>query len=314
MHDLLEELRELQAAGTADAAAIGQARIRESRQPFSLRLELRMALYASVLTLAGGAAVLLRANLDRVGPFALLGAILVAALACYLLALRPRWQRREPTLAHDYLLLLGALLVSAAAGYAEWRLRVFGAGWPRHLLWLAIWHGLTAYYAGSRLVLSLALAAFAAWLGIDASAAQWLRGWQAWRGLAWRAIGCALLFLAAAVLHRRRGNGVAFAEVYEQFSANLAGYATLALLFDPPTRGLGIALLVPLLLTLATTGLRQRRESLVLYAIGYGTVAALGLELQWLGGGQVYLLGLPTVVAAAALLLATRSRLRGGPA
>lgn len=314
MHDLLGELRELQAGGIADAGAIGHAHTLETRQPFSLRRELRVALYASVLAIAGGVAVLLRANLDRIGPIALLGAILVAATTCYLLALRPRWQRREPTLAHDYLLLLAALLVSAGAGYAEWRLRVFGAGWPRHLLWLAIWHGLTAYYAGSRLVLSLALAAFAAWLGVEASAAQWLRGWQAWRGLAWRAIGCALLFVAAAALHRRRGGDVGFAEVYEQFAANLAGYATLALLFDLPTRWLGIALLLPLLLALATAGMRQRRESLVLYAIGYGTIAALGLEAQWLGVGQVHLLGLPTVVAAAALLLAMRSRLRGRPA
>ena len=138
------------------------------REVFSIRPELLVALYVAVATLVAGVGLLVKANLDRIGPVALLSGIFAASAICYAIALRAQRAKRERSLGLDYVLLLGALLFSSAVAYAEVQFRVLGAGWSRHLLLLAAWHLVTAYLFQSRLVLAVALTAFAGWLGVEA--------------------------------------------------------------------------------------------------------------------------------------------------
>lgn len=310
MHTLEAELRELRAQPGADVAAVDRALALESGALFSVRRELLFALYAAALVVAGGVALLVRANLARIGPLALLAGILVASAVCYALALRPRLQGRERGLGLDYVLLLGALLASAAVGYAEVQFRWLGEGWSRHLLLLALWHLATAWLYDSRLVLSVALTSFAGWLGLEASLARLLDGPRGLRHLGWRALACAALYFAAALWHRHSRRRPAFREVYEQFAAHLAFWGVLALGFDERTRWLALALLVALAWFTGRAGFVQRRESLVLYAIGYSTFGALALEAQLLGRAFMYEFGLLTVAAAVLLLLRLRARLK----
>jgi hypothetical protein len=251
-------------------------------------------LYGSVVAVVAGVGLLVRRNLDRIGPLTLIAALLAAAAACYVTAIRTQRRGAVRSIAGDYVLLLGALLLSAAVGYAEARFQLFGTGWSRHLLWLAAAHAVAAYALDSRLVLSLALTAFAGWLGVEARLGDlWAPG-QALRGLGWRALACAAAFVAAGALHRRLRSRRDFLDVFAHFAANLACWGALALLFDAPTRWIGAALLAGLALYLGRRGVRQGREAFVLYAIGYATLGLTWLEATLL---QDRLLELSIVLA-----------------
>src|ERR671938_350665 len=127
---------ELATNGT-DPAALAA----ERREVFSLFGELRAASYLAVALVTTGAGLWIKNNADRLGPLTILAALLLVAASCYAFALR----RRERTIVADYVLLLGALLVSAAVGYAESQFTLLGANWSRHFLFLALFHIATAY-------------------------------------------------------------------------------------------------------------------------------------------------------------------------
>src|SRR5258708_6926970 len=84
----------------------------------SVHGELRALLYAGVLMIAGGVGLLVKENLDRIGPLAIavgIGLAATAALA-WVIAMAPPFSWRpvpSPHLAFDYMLLLAVLLAGA---------------------------------------------------------------------------------------------------------------------------------------------------------------------------------------------------------
>jgi hypothetical protein len=316
MLDLSAELRSLQEDAALEAARAQALRL-ERREIFCVRPELLVALYAAVATLIAGVGFLVKANLERIGPVALLAGILFAAALCYGWSSHVRRAGRERSLGEDYLLLLGALLFSAAVGYAEVQFHLFGKAWSRHLLWLALWHLGSAYFFGSRLVLSVALTAFAGWLGVQTRLGSVFDPLYPMLGAGSRALTCALLFWCGSRLHvRERGAGDSgFHEVYSQFAVNFAFWGTLALFAQPATRWYGVPLLLVLVFFVGRMGYAERRESYVLYAVGYGTVGLVWLEALLLGNYVLASwLGLFTVIGAIVLLLRLRARLKDSTA
>lgn len=322
MHDLSPELVALRAA--APQAAVAQAERLERREVFSVHRELLVAMYASVAVLVAGIGLLLKQHFHDIGPGTLLTCLLVASLACHAVAWRARHLGRERSLGEDYVLLLGALLFSAAVGYAELRFRLFGAGWSRHFLLLAIWHLAVAYVFRSRLVLAVALTALAAWLGVELRLGSAIEPRHSWFGLGPRALLCALFYYAGSFFHHRGRTGIGgpdtafhdgFREVYRQFAAHFAFWGTLAMIGDETTRWLGAAVLVVLSVIVGRIGLAERRESYVLYAVGYGTIGLVWLESALLRDRTLTsLVGLVTVIGAVALLMKLRSRLKASTA
>lgn len=312
MLDLSDELHALP-PGTFPESARSQALRLEGRAVFSIRRELLVALYVAVATLIAGVGLLVKANLDHIGPAALLCGIFAAAAVCYALALRAQRAGRDRSLGLDYVLLLGALLFSAAVGYAEVKFHVFGSGWSRHLLLLTIWHLATAYLFRSRLLLGVALTAFAGWIGVEARLGTLNRPVHPLLGAGPRSLLCALVFWMGSRFHVGDGaaTGSGFRDVYRQFAANFGFWGALALGADSSTRWIGAVLLLVLAIVIARAGLRERRESFLLYAVGYSTIGLVWLESLLLGS---YLLtswvGLATVVGAVVLLLNLRSRLK----
>ncbi len=311
MHSLEDEVHELSGHGDAGAAAGSVAVALESGAAFSVRPELLIVMYVAVAAVVGGVGLLVRANLDRIGPATLTAALLAAAALCYALALRPRLAGRERSFWLDYVLLLGALLTSSAVGYAESQFHWLGEQWTLYLLILAGWHALTAYLFDSRLVLSVALTGFAAWLGLELRPTDLIDSRAPWSGLGWRAIGCAAVYSIGAFVHARGTRPVAFRDVYEQFAANLALAGALAVGFTEGGLAVGAVLLVAFTVGIGWYGLRRRRESLVLWAVGYGTIGAVALEARVLDS---YVLasnaGLVTIVGAVLLMLRLRVRLK----
>src|SRR5262245_15171731 len=130
------EIAALEADGRLDAASARRLRAIERREVFSVHPELRALAWAGVMLVVAGVGGLLGKHLDRIGPGTLAAGVALASALCYAYA---AWRRKvgKASLVDDYVLLLGALLLSADLGYVEAEFRLLDNGWPRHLLLLA---------------------------------------------------------------------------------------------------------------------------------------------------------------------------------
>jgi hypothetical protein len=250
----------------------------------SVHAELRALLYAGVLLLMGGVGVLVRQNLDRIGPVAIatvLGLAASAALAWVARVAPPfSWQEvASPNLAFDYILLLGILLVAADLAYCEVQLGLPRSYWSWHLLIVAGLAGLAALRFDSRVVFSLSLSTFAAWRGValaDAGSGQGEgrsdSGWHIFRALGaagawrWNAIACGILFagLGLGLAHWRRK---AHFEPVAVHLGCLLALGGIAAGMDDPAWGAAL-----LLAGAALAGVAYRTRRFPLFA--YGVVAA----------------------------------------
>lgn len=167
----VERLRE-QGVLSAEAAAVVVPVPRGER--VSVHAELRALLYGGVLLVTAGVGVLVRENLERIGPVAVAVGLGLAALLCLAWVARvgPDFARGEvpsPNLAFDYVLLLGVLLAAAELAYVEVQFMTLGPGWPTHFLLVAALAGVLAFRYDSRALFSMALASIAAWRGVKVS-------------------------------------------------------------------------------------------------------------------------------------------------
>lgn len=137
----------------------------------SVRFELRAMLWAGVALITAGVGLLVRENLERIGPVTIAVALALLAAGCLAWVGRAAppfsWsEQASPNLAFDYVLLLGATLVAADLAFIEVKFTPLGAAWPWHLFWTAMLYTALAIRFDSRIVFSLALSTFAAWRGI----------------------------------------------------------------------------------------------------------------------------------------------------
>jgi hypothetical protein len=248
----------------------------------SVHAELRTLLYAGVLLLTGGVGLLVRQNLDRIGPVAIatvLGLAAAAALAWVARVAPPfSWQEvPSPNLAFDYILLLGILLVAADLAYCEVQLGLPASHRAWHLLIVAGLAGLAAFRCDSRVAFSLSLTTFAAWRGVALADAGTARAWGgesgAWR---WNAIACGILFagLGLALAHWRRKAHFEPVAVHLGCLLALGGIATG---IDDPSWGAAL-----LLAGAALAGVAYRTRRFPLFA--YGVVAAYAGVTRLLAG------------------------------
>lgn len=164
-------VRRLVGAGLLDAPAAERLGRLSRGELVSIRLELQLALWAGVTMAAGGAGLLVKDHVARLGPVAIAAGLSLAAAICFLYVGRVAapfsWGRvPSPTLAFDYVLLLGVLLLGTDLAWVEAQFTVLGPAWPWHLLLVAILQFALALRYDSRAVLSIACASFAAWRGV----------------------------------------------------------------------------------------------------------------------------------------------------
>lgn len=274
----------------------------------SIRGELRAVLYLGVILIVAGVSLLVKENLDRLGPATIAAAIGLAAAAClgWTLYRAPpfSWGRAEsPDWSFDYLLLLGVLLLGADLAYVEAKFTPLGPDWSHHLLLMAAITGGLAIRCDSRLCWSLALSGFAAWRGVAASRvgselfapeSSRLRIELLVCGLAFAAVGLAL----------RRFDRKAHFEPLTTFLGALATLAGLGLFaLDPDGPWIAWALLfLAVALALALVALRFRRFGL--FALGavaaYGAATRLFFQVSadpffgclWFAGSSVAMIAL----------------------
>jgi hypothetical protein len=317
----LESLRPILGDARANALIA-----RERREVFSVYPELRIGAWLGATLLATAAGILLENNLERLGPLALAIFIGLAAAACYawtwLRRARASVEKRKEErgkrnarrlssflvppssflyVVDDYVLLLGALLVSADVAFIESQFHLLGDDWKHHLLILAAVHAATAYAYGSRMVLSLAVMALAGWIGFEKN-----------RGPDDLAIPA---FITAALLSvwrqlDRRLHGPEFSRTFEHFAANIALWGGLTLLHDAAL--LGAAITIAVAAVVAWWGFRTRHEPFVLYALVYAVIAVVVLVLQQVHDRKSGLLVIVlSIVASIVTLLALHKRFKG---
>jgi hypothetical protein len=303
MHSLEPELGELHAAGVIDAEAASRSIALARRDVLSLFLELRIALYLAVLMITVGVGWVLKDNLDRIGPVSIIVVLASLATGCYATTVGSLRQQRERTLGGDYVLLLGALLVSADLGYAESQFHWFGQHWSWHLLLLAAWHAITAYLFASRLLLSVSLTSLAAWFGIDTHPEQLFNWHRSAAETGARPLLCAGVIFAWRELQRRAAKLPQLLPVFEQFAINLAYWGALAWCFTDGMRWPGLLLAIALSLWLIPRGLRSNQESYVVYGVAYTALAACVVMGIAIGEPLLGSLVLLAIVSGASLLL-----------
>ena len=192
-----------------------------TRRLVSVRLEIRLLLYAGVMLTVSGIGFLVKERYQDIGPVAISLGITLATALCigYVFLRSPSFVRGEvpsPTLAFDYVLLLGVLLLGADLGYVESQFAVLGPSWPWHLLIVSLVSLAAAYRFDSRTVLTLALTTFAAWRGVSVSLNpdNIFRIFGQTDSIRINEILAGLLFLGGAVFSHRTQCKPHFEEVY----------------------------------------------------------------------------------------------------
>lgn len=229
------------------------------REVVPVGAEIRALAWIGVMLIATGVGIFISRHLDQIGPLAIAIAIGTLGAACYV------WvslKSRAPL--DDYVILLGALLISADAGFIESQWHLLGSEWQRHFLLLAMLHAAAAYWFESRAVLSLSIAALAAWFGIERR--DFL---SSQTDMAIRAFTCAGVIAVWRAVNRERS----FAGVFDQFAINLAFWGALVLTASSDTKLVGLLLTLAIAAAALWWGFRQRRELFVMYAFVYAIIA-----------------------------------------
>lgn len=192
--EVVAAVDELVKRGVIEHRAAVPLRRAASGSLVSVREELLVLLWVGVALISTGVGVLLKQNLQRIGPMTIAVALGIAACAC----LGWCWRRAEtPSFTFDSVLLLGALLAAADLTFVEVKFTPLGAHWPWHLLIVSGAYAGLAFRFDSRSLFSLSLTSFAAWRGVSivGVATPWAAGSNDDRLFA-EALICGVIFLA----------------------------------------------------------------------------------------------------------------------
>jgi hypothetical protein len=312
--EVVEAVSALRAAGVLTDAEAARAGRVATGALVSVRAELRAALYVGVLLVVSGVGLLLRENVERIGPSAIAGAVGLAAGACLAWAWRraapPSWGRTDSSHpAFDYVLLLGALLAAADLAWVEAQTKLLGPAWPLHLLVVALFYGALAYRFDSRMLLSLALASFAAWRGVSLSLAHASLGEGDVARLRAEALATGALFAAVGIAAARAGKKAHFEDVWVNAGALLVLCGLLAGVFAGEPWTPWLLALVVVSAAIAAAAYRWKRTLPFAQAV---LAAYLGLMRAVFSGGggdfegRLLLAALLGLAALAAVVLAHR--------
>jgi hypothetical protein len=212
----ITRLREANVLSSAQAAFFERV---ARRDLVSVQLEIRVLLYAGVLLLTSGVGLLLSEHHRDIGPVAIAVGVGLAAAVCLVWAATRAapfsWgEVPSPSVAFDYILLLGLLLLASDLAYVEVQFALLGPNWPHHLLVVGAVYLIAAYRWDSRTVLALALTTLAAWRGISYGLAHG----SIWRAdsadLRLNAVALGAVFLAAAACAVARARKPHFEAVF----------------------------------------------------------------------------------------------------
>ncbi|MCO6174702.1 DUF2157 domain-containing protein [Flavobacterium sp. NRK F10] len=143
----------------------------QKKNIFSLRSELLLVIYFSVISFTSGIGVIVYNNIDSIGHLAILSANFILMLVCFYFSFKKAkgYSNHEVLFEnplYDYLVLTGSLLACIFLGYINFQYEIFGESYAYVSLISAILCFFVAYYFDNRIVLSIAITSLAAFIGI----------------------------------------------------------------------------------------------------------------------------------------------------
>jgi hypothetical protein len=274
-------LADLEAQGLlppAQAAAIAED---ERTRPFSLHYELRTLLYLGITLLVGGVGVLIYQHIDSIGHSVIVGAITLVMSASFAYAARHQpaftWGEAPRTaIAADYLLLLSCLLFLVLEGYLQVQYGLFGTRYGLvTVLPARLFFGL-AYRFDHRGVLSLAITALAAWVGVSvAPLAVWSSRSYSAQAFSGPALGLGLALVGAGLTSEFFDRKRHFAFTYLSLGGNVALVAAVSRLFADysPAAIAWVLLVLGLCAGLGWYARRTQSYLFLLMGVGYSYIA-----------------------------------------
>ncbi|MGG7036248.1 MAG: DUF2157 domain-containing protein [Flavobacterium sp.] len=138
---------------------------------FSVNAELLFLLYLSVILFTSGIGVFVYKNIDSIGHLAILALNFILMAICFFLCFKKAkgYSNHEVLFEnpiYDYLLLTGSLLAGIFLGYINYQYHVFGTDYRWVSLLTAILCFAASYYFDNKTVLSMAITALTAFVGI----------------------------------------------------------------------------------------------------------------------------------------------------
>ena len=139
---------------------------------FSLRNELLLMIYFSIILFTSGIGVIVYNNIDSIGHLAILSANFILMLVCFYFSFKKTKEYSNDEVVfenplYDYLVLTGSLLACIFLGYINFQYQIFDDSYAYVSLISAFLCFAVAYYFDNRIVLSMAITSLAAFIGIS---------------------------------------------------------------------------------------------------------------------------------------------------
>ncbi len=146
--------------------------IYQKKDIFSLRSELLLMIYFSILLFTSGIGVIIYNNIDSIGHLAILSVNFILMLACFYFSFKKaKGYDNDEVLfenpRYDYLVSTGSLLASIFLGYINFQYKIFDDSYAYVSLISAILCFAVAYYFDNRIALSMAITSLATFIGIS---------------------------------------------------------------------------------------------------------------------------------------------------
>ena len=143
----------------------------QSKKIFSLNTELLFLMYLSVLLFTSGVGVLIYKNIDTIGHSIILALIFIVTIICFYFSFKKAKGFAKEQVAfenpvYDYLVLTGSSLACVFVGYLQYQYQVLGNNYQWVSLVSALICFAVAYFFDQRTVLSMAITALTAFVGI----------------------------------------------------------------------------------------------------------------------------------------------------
>jgi hypothetical protein len=143
-----------------------------SKNIFSIHTELLFLLYISVVLFTSGVGIFVYKNIDTIGHLAILTLNFLLMLVCFIFCFKKAkvYSNEEVFFdnpVYDYIVLTGSILACIFLSYANYQYHVFDSDYQWVSLISAVLCFVVAYYFDNKMVLSMAITALAAFLGIS---------------------------------------------------------------------------------------------------------------------------------------------------
>lgn len=205
---------------------------------FSINGELLFLLYLSVLLFAAGIGIIIYKNIESIGHLVIITATFLLMLGCFYFCFKKAKGFSKAEIffenpIYDYLVLLCGILTCIFIGYLQYQYVIFGNDFGLVSLFSAVFCFGLAYYFDNKSVLSIAITALAAFVGITITPQTLLQNeiysnpQLSYFGLS---LGVFMLLWTEYSLKKNLKNH--FQIVYLTFALNVVGVCCIAGLFE----------------------------------------------------------------------------------